>query len=67
MTRKPDIAFWFEKDGRYLVKIKSDLTHYDIIVASFDLLSKALEHSNDTLEASWIEEKEDVEEEVSKE
>ena len=54
-TKEPDIAFWFdeEDDTRYLVKVKQNILHIQLIQAAFDLLAKAIRNDLDTIEGSF--------------
>lgn len=49
--QKPDIAFWFseENDTLYLVRVREGLRHHQLLLAMFDLLTKALATDPDTL------------------
>jgi len=54
---EPDIAFWFDKKrkDRFLVRVNTNLSCHQIILACFDLLVKALEKEKETVEAEWEE------------
>ena len=54
-TKEPDIAFWFDEEDitRYLVKVKQNIFHVQLIQAAFDLLAKAIRNDLDTIEGSF--------------
>jgi hypothetical protein len=45
--RKPDIAFWFS-GSRYLVAVKEGIPLERLVIASFDLHSRAIRADHDT-------------------
>lgn len=56
VNKEPDIAFWFDGEGRYLVKIRQDIPYQDLVLACMDLFTKAIHLNDETEWASWTEE-----------
>lgn len=50
---KPDIAFWFDDEGHFLVKIRQGIQTYNLVLAGFDLIEKALSANKNSTIAEW--------------
>lgn len=61
---KPDIAFWFDEEDRFIVRVRDGLPLVNLQQAAFELVGKALSLAKDSTVAEWQKKEEDEDEET---